>query len=125
MATQSAHPAGSARAAERRQYPRYARRLSAKVDGLLVFTCQVSSAGMQLLCPEMQLPSLRRALDKRSFRLDVDLPDDTQASCQVEVAYQSMDGDELLIGVNIATFAKGHRERWQNYIAGLTGPTVN
>jgi hypothetical protein len=122
MATESAH---SARNEERRQHPRYARRLSAMVDGLLVFTSQVSLAGMQLLCPEMQLPSLRRALEKRSFRLDIDLPDNNQVSCQVEIAYQSMDGDELLIGVNITGFAKGHRKRWENYLAGLTGPTIN
>jgi hypothetical protein len=122
--TMKATSASAARTAERRRDLRYPRRLEVELQGFTVHTANVSRSGMQLVCPDLQLPSLQRTLAKRAFQACIKLVEGSRIVCDCEVAYQSPCEDELLVGVRMTAFGKGHQQRWHQYIDGLRGPTV-
>lgn len=105
---------------EKRRHLRVARRVKVEIDGLELYTTNVSLGGLQLECPALRFHALQRAAAAGPIPLCVRLPArPVPILGQGAVRYTSPAGDDYLIGLEFVSFAADSEVRWGAYIEEL------
>mgnify|MGYP006283991319 CR=1 FL=1 len=98
---------------ERRVAPRFKRQLQVSIGELRLETTNVSESGLQLVCPELWLRRLKRAMDNERIDLVIRVGADLDTKVRGRVAYISEAGDEYLIGVAFERFDGDGEAAWK------------
>ena len=106
---------------EIRRYPRYARQLIADVDGLEIYTANVSLRGIQIDCPGMRIHGFDSAVKNNCVVFKLSIPGGKPVTAAGRIAYKSPYGDDFLIGLEFVKFEAGTGAVWQHYIESLSG----
>lgn len=108
---------------EQRRAPRFARQLSVDINGLEIFTTDISASGLQVECPTMRFSAFKRAAPNNEVTLAVLMPhEDTRVTVRGQVRYADPTGDAYLIGIQFLSFAAQDDKRWQRYLATMAPP---
>ncbi|MBI4694739.1 MAG: PilZ domain-containing protein [Gammaproteobacteria bacterium] len=105
---------------EKRRHPRVARQLTVDIDGLEVFTTNISLGGMQVECPALRFHAFQRLANAGPIPLCVRLPArPVPILSQGAVRYADPAGDGYLVGLEFVAFSADSEVRWGNYIEEL------
>lgn len=105
---------------EFRDWPRYRVFLQVQLDGIELTANNISPGGMQLSCPEFLIGRIEDTLNKESFDLDILLPlTDPPCRANVKMLYNSVYGDEHLLGIKYVNIDETHHNNLSQYLQGL------
>lgn len=97
-------------------------RLAVEVEGIGMFTTNVSRGGIQVSCPEPLMDSIRVPIQTGLLELVISLPDSSNVRAACVLRYEVCHADECLLGLRFETFADdGHAQRWLAYVGALQG----
>ncbi|MBI2799766.1 MAG: PilZ domain-containing protein [Gammaproteobacteria bacterium] len=106
---------------EKRQHPRYPRRVTVTVAGHELYTTTISVGGAQVECAAMRFPALTAATAVGAWELCLTLPNEklpllvSAARC-----YADRVDDAYLIGLRFVRWHGYAEERWRGYLDSLT-----
>jgi c-di-GMP-binding flagellar brake protein YcgR len=105
---------------EYREWPRYRVFLQVQLDGIELTANNISPGGMQISCPEFLIGRIEDSLNKESFDLDIQLPlIDPPCRVNAKMKYNSVFGDEHLIGIKYVDVDETHYSNLTKYLQGL------
>jgi hypothetical protein len=99
---------------------RYARQLAVDIDGLVVYTVNVSLRGLQLECPGMRMLGFESAVKESRLALNIRIPPGRDLPVTGRVAYTSPYNDDFLIGIELLSFEPQGAAYWRRYIESLS-----
>lgn len=114
----------SAAGEDRRGDPRQEVLLRAEANGVVLWTTNVSSGGMQLRCPALVFGLLQPGVESGELSVLLWAADDVSISMRCAVVYLAHYGYDYLLGVRFAGVAEDDYALYRRHCLGDAGPEV-
>ena len=108
---------------EHRSEPRYRHLLPVRSGSVELVTSNVSSHGMQLVCPLMRFKSIEADVRRGELGAQIILPRGEPLAATLQVRYYSQYKSDMLVGVRLTMTDPDAQATWAAYIDGLSRRT--
>ncbi len=124
MASGSPRVSASAEGEDRRGDPRQEVLLRAEANGVVLWTTNLSSGGMQLRCPALVFGLLQPGVESGELSILLWADADVSISMRCAVVYLAHYGYDYLLGVRFAGVAEDEYARYRRHCLGYAEPDV-